>query len=253
MIIEDLIEARLNKRYKRFLADVTMTDGQEETVHCPNPGSMKGCLVPSSRVFIKDSKNPKRKLKYTWTIIELESTLVVVDTGFANKFVKELVEVNRIKELSGYKTVLSEPKYLDGRFDLLLTNKEIPTGTRKPKYTAQPGDCFVEIKSTTLKVGKFAMFPDAKTERGRKHLNKLREAKKSGIRAVQLFLVNRQDTKEFTPAVEIDPEYSATLKEVLEDGVEALAFDSDIELVKNNNNSTYSARVKLRNKLPIVF
>ena len=253
MIIEDLIEAHLNKRYKRFLADVTMTDGEVETVHCPNPGSMKGCLVPSSRVFIKDSKNPKRKLKYTWTIIELDSTLVVVDTGFANKFVKELVENDKIEELKGYKTVLSEPKYSDGRFDLLLTNNVNSTDGKKPKYTAQPGDCFVEIKSTTLKEGKFAMFPDAKTERGRKHLYKLQDAKNNGIRAVQFFLVNRQDTKEFTPAVDIDPEYSTTLKEVMEDGVESLAFDSDIKMVKNPSDSTYSANIKLRNKLPIVF
>ena len=249
MIIDGLIEATLKRRYKRFLADVELEDGSEVTVHCPNPGSMKGCLHEGARVYLKDSKNPKRKLRYTSTLIDLATTHVVVDTGFANKFIKELVKSGLIKELSGYKHVKGEPRYLDGRFDLLLSNDE---NLLDKKYQPEAGDCLVEIKSTTLSdaVSGSAMFPDAKTERGRRHLTRLVEARNEGIRAVQLYLVNRSDTESFRPAKEIDPEYAEVLKSSKDHGVEILAFDANIELTKISNR-TYNAQVELANRLPV--
>lgn len=249
MKIEELIEARLIKRYKRFLADVKMPDGETVTVHCPNPGSMKGCLEEGSRVFLRDSKNPKRKLQYTWVLVETASSLVIVDTGFANKFLRKLVEENRIESLLGYSQVFSEPRYLDGRFDLLLTE----TGEKldRKTYKAGSGDCFVEIKSTTLKEGEAAQFPDARTERGRKHLEKLARARAEGIRAVQFFLVNRTDTSCFEPAAQIDPEYADTLKKFGRDSVEILAYDIDIELKGNGKIGQFEASIELGKQLPV--
>ncbi len=251
MKIDGLIEARLIKRYKRFLADVEMSDGKIVTVHCPNPGSMKGCLEESSKVFLKDSKNPKRKLQYSWILVETKSSLVIVDTGFANKFVGALVEKQMIDDLTGYGKVLSEPKYLDGRFDLLLTNAE--EDSTAGKRSASRGDCFVEIKSTTLKDGDAAQFPDARTERGRKHLEKLARAKSEGIRAVQFFLVNRTDTKFFEPAGEIDPQYAETLKEFGQKEVEVLAYDIDIDLNEGGEKGSglFDAKVELGKQLPV--
>lgn len=251
MIIDDLTRAKLVKRYKRFLADVELDSGEEITVHCPNPGSMKGCLVENSPVYIKDSKNPKRKLQYTWSLVKLDSTLVIVDTGFANKFVKGLVIEDEISELSGYRYVIGEPKFLNGRFDLLLSNDE--GALDRKNYLARSGDCLVEIKSTTLKEGKVAMFPDAKTERGRKHLNNLLQAQKQGIRAVQFFMVNRQDTSSFTSAKEIDPDYAKTLEDVSTKGVEVLAYDIDISIEEHSSSGKIESNVTLGDRLPVKY
>lgn len=253
MKIDDLVAARLKKRYKRFLADVVLDDGQEITVHCPNPGSMKGCLEEGERVYLKDSRNPKRKLRYTWSLIDLDSSPVIVDTGFANKFVKALVEQGLIEELGAYETVLSEPPYGEGRFDLLLTNRKFDRDGKKikPVPRALAGDCFVEIKSTTLKEGGTALFPDAKTERGRKHLERLVEARQEGIRAIQFYLVNRQDTAGFEPARQIDPLYSDALVESSKKEVEVLAYDINVKVAKSEGEGLYSASVELGKRLPV--
>ena len=259
MRIDDLVAARLKKRYKRFLADVVLDDGQEITVHCPNPGSMKGCLEEGERVYLKDSRNPKRKLRYTWSLIDLDSSPVIVDTGFANKFVKAIVQQGLIKELDDYGTVLSEPPYGEGRFDLLLTNRKLDLEGKKKKQVGGPirkaeaGDCFVEIKSTTLKEGSTALFPDAKTDRGRKHLERLVLAKEEGIRAIQFYLVNRQDTESFEPARQIDPLYSEALFQSSKKEVEVLAYDIKVEVTESEEAGLYSASVALGKRLPVRF
>ena len=205
---------RFKRRYKRFFADVELEDGSILTAHCPNTGSLRGCLIEDARVLLRDSQNPKRKLRYTWQAIELDGTWVNVDTALPNHVVREAIEQERIPALVGYEGLRPEVAYGDrSRIDLLLSDPNKP-------------DCYIEVKSTTLIDGKMALFPDAVTERGRKHLGELAKMVEAGHRAVQLFLISRGDVTSFRPADHIDPAYSQTLREVVLKGVEVLAFTS---------------------------
>ena len=207
------LEGTLLKRYKRFLADVELDDGSVVTAHCPNTGSLLGCKEPGSRVVLRDSQDPKRKLRYTFQSIRVGRGLVNVDTGLPNAVVAEAVERGQVPELAGYDTLRREVKYGRGsRIDLLLENAG--GGPR----------CYVEVKSTTLLRGRVALFPDAVTERGRKHLGELIDVVRGGERAVQFFFVSRSDAVRFAPADDIDPAYGAALREAAAAGVELLAY-----------------------------
>ena len=210
-----LVSGRLVKRYKRFLADVILDeDGSEITAHCANPGSMLGLKEPGSRVWLSQSDNPKRKLKYSWEIIEADGALVGINTAHPNKLVEEAIEAGNIKDLAGYETLRREVKYgKNSRIDVLLEK----TGGER---------CYVEVKNTTLADGKRGLFPDAVTERGRKHLVELRDMVREGHRAVMFYCVSRSDVTSFAPADDIDPAYGKVLREVVEEGVEILAYST---------------------------
>ena len=211
------LEGRLVRRYKRFLADVELPNGETLTAHCPNTGSLRGCLEEGARVILRDSQDAKRKLRYTFQTIEIGGTWVNVDTGLPNTAVAEAIELGRVKKLAGYSSLRREVKYgKNSRIDILL---EDDAGKR----------CYVEVKNTTLAEGKLAMFPDAVTERGRKHLLELRDMVKEGHRGVIFFCVSRDDVTKFTTADDIDPKYGETLREVLADGVEAMAWTTSVE------------------------
>lgn len=224
-IDKPILEGTLLRRYKRFLADVELDDGTQLTAHCPNPGGMLGCSEPGSRVVLRDSQDPKRKLRYTFQTILVGDTWVNVDTGLPNALVFEAVEAGAIPELTGYDTARREVKYgQNSRIDLLL---ERETGER----------CYVEVKNTTLARGTTALFPDAKTARGLKHLGELADMVREGHRAVQFFLVSRDDVEAFAPADDIDPAYGEGLREAAAAGVELLAYSthatpSSLELVR---------------------
>ena len=202
------------KRYKRFLTDVELEDGSVLTAHCPNTGSMKGCLEPGARVALRDSEDPKRKLRHTFQTIEVGGTWVNVDTGLPNALAYEAVEAGKIEPLLGYETARREVKYgKNSRIDLLLEDPE-------------RGRAYVEVKNTTLAEGELARFPDAVTSRGLKHLNELAEVVAEGHRGVMLYCVSRADVSAFSPADDIDPAYSTRLREVAEAGVELLAYST---------------------------
>jgi len=211
-IEEPPIEGKLVKRYKRFLTDVELPSGEVITVHCPNTGSLLGCQEPGSAVLLRDSGNPARKYRYTWQAIRVGRTWVNVHTGLPNALVGEAVRDGLVPELLGYDGVRREVPYGENsRIDLLLEGAD---GRR----------CYVEIKSTTLARGDVALFPDAVTARGRKHLGELQGVVRAGQRAVQFFLVSRGDVRRFRPADEIDPAYGAALREAAAAGVEVLAY-----------------------------
>ncbi len=215
--LPELISGSLIKRYKRFLADVELEDNNVVTAHCPNSGSMKGCATPGSRVFLSRSNNPKRKLSFTWELLETPDSLVGINTQVPNKLVKEAIENNLVSELGGYDKVKPEIKTsAHTRLDLLLEND------KKEK-------CYVEIKNCTLAKNGKAMFPDAVTVRGKKHLLELEKLVALGHRGVIFFLIQRMDIKSFTPAGAIDPEYANTLKKVAARGVEIIAMDTIID------------------------
>ena len=205
-----LVEATLVRRYKRFLTDVELDDGQVQTVHCANPGSMKTCSEPGSRVRISDSRNPKRKLSHTLEQVRMGRTWVGVNTAVPNPAVAAAIGRDGIAALMGYPTLEREVAYGHGsRFDIRLMGGERP--------------CWIEVKNTTLREGTEARFPDAQTERGRKHLGGLVRLVEAGARAVQLFVVSRGDVRTFRPAWDIDPAYAELLGEVAARGVEVIA------------------------------
>ena len=214
---------RLLRRYKRFLADVELLEdagevgamGQVIVAHCPNTGSLLGCLADGARCIVRDSGDPERKLRTTLQTIEVGGAWVNIDTSLPNAVVAEAIQSRRIPELAGYPTLRREVKYgANSRIDLLLED-----GARR---------CYVEVKSTTLAVHGEARFPDAVTERGRKHLVELAAMVAEGHRAAIVFHVSRSDVDRFAPADDIDPAYGAALREARDRGVLTLAWSARV-------------------------
>ena len=203
--------ATLVKRYKRFLADVVTDEGREITVHCPNSGSMRGCSTPGSRVMLSTSANPKRKYPQTLEMVQEGNTWIGVNTMLTNKIVGEAILEGRIKELQKIDTLKREVKTSkSSRLDLLLER-----GDEK---------IYVEIKNCSLVEDGWAMFPDAVTTRGTKHLNELASLVEQGYQGIIFFCIQRMDADRFRPAAHIDPVYAETLTEVLKKGVQILAY-----------------------------
>ena len=214
---EALVEGRLLRRYKRFLADVQLADGVV-TAACPNTGSMMGCCEPGSRVWLSQSDNAARKYRHTWEMVEVGEVIIGINTGLPNRLVAEAIEDGTIGELSGYAAIRREVAFGEegSRVDLLLE-----AGGRPP--------CYVEVKNVTAAAAKgVALFPDCVSVRGTKHLRELIRLKARGLRPVQLYCVQRADVKEVRPADGIDHEYGRTLREALAAGVEVLAYRAQV-------------------------
>lgn len=206
-----LFPGALIRRYKRFLADVQLADGTTVTAHCPNSGSMKGCNAPGSPVYLSRSDNPARKLSYTWELVCSDGFWAGINTGLPNRLAREGIENGTVAELQGYDRIRPEVPYgTRSRIDLLLEGEK--------------GRCYVEVKNVTLVEGETALFPDAVTERGQKHLRELMEVVRQGDRGVIFFVVQRGDGVAVSPADAIDPEYGRLLRQAVACGVEALAY-----------------------------
>ena len=213
-----LIPGRLLKRYKRFLADVALDNGEAVTAHCPNSGRMIACSEPGRPVFLSFHDNPKRKLKYTWELIEMPTSLVGVNTLLPNRLVAHAIENERVSELSGYTEIKREVKVgAHSRLDIMARSQ----GKR---------DCYIEVKNCTLVENGIARFPDAVTSRGLKHLGELIKLAEAGHRAVMFFLIQRMDADLFQPADDIDPAYGRELRNAHARGVEIVAYDVQIDL-----------------------
>ncbi len=212
-----LIQGTLIQRYQRFKADVKQRNGHIVTAHCPNSGSMLGCSEPGRPVYLSRHNSPKRRLKYTWEMIAMPTSLVGVNTWVPNLLVKESIIRKKIKALRGYETIRAEVKYgQNSRIDLLLEKGE--------------KRCFVEVKNCTLVEDGVAYFPDAVTSRGLKHLVELQKELRKGSRSVMFYLVQRMDAKRFRPADHIDPAYGEELRRAFRNGVEILVYDAFLDL-----------------------
>jgi sugar fermentation stimulation protein A len=217
MIFEkQLIPAKLVRRYKRFLADVELKNGEILTVHCPNSGSMKSCMSPGWPVQLSQSANPNRKYIYTWEMVHNGKCWIGINTGIPNIIAKEAITRGVIGELQGYPEIRKEVKYgRNSRIDLLLR--------------AGAKCCYVEVKNVTLVEEEDCFyFPDAVTERGKKHLYELADVYRQGQRAVMLYIVQRSDGRYFKPAEHIDPAYAHVLKQVHRAGVEILVYRAEV-------------------------
>jgi len=168
--IEARLQATLIRRYKRFLADIRLSDGSELTVHCPNPGSMQGTKAPGSAVRCSTSENPKRKLRHTLEMIRVGRIWVGLHAVKANAIVRRALTENAYSPFSGYETIESEVTVAEGsRFDFRLWG-----------HASHDEACWIEVKSVTLCDGRQARFPDAVTIRGRRHLEHLIARKQHG-------------------------------------------------------------------------
>lgn len=212
---QTLVPATLIRRYKRFLADVALANGSLLTVHCPNSGSMRGCQAPGSRVLLSRSANPGRKYPHTWEMVEVNGGWVGINTSRTNHLVREAIGAGVVQETGIVDEIRAEVKVsAHSRLDLLLRQGEQLT--------------YVEVKNCTLVEDGVAMFPDAVTARGTKHLEELATLRKAGHGAVIFFCVQRGDGDFFAPAAHIDPLYAETLARVTAQGVTALAYRAEV-------------------------
>ncbi len=237
----ELVRGRLAKRYKRFLADVTLDVGGEQiTASVPNTGSMMGLSNPGLYVWLSTNDSPTRKYRHTLELVELTSadghgaavaSMVGINTGSPNKIVREAIEAGLIKPLIGYASLRNEVRYgVNSRIDILLEDSKL-------------GACYVEIKNVHLsRVSGLAEFPDSVTERGAKHLVELGDMVEAGHRAVMVYLIQRADCERLSMAADIDPAYASALVAARQRGVEVIAcccavstqsieFDRTIDIV----------------------
>ncbi len=218
---QKLIKGRLIRRYKRFLADVELDNGDIVTAHCTNTGSMKSCIEANAPVLLSPAKDPKRKTRFTWESIFINNSWIGVNTSIPNRLVYEAILNKEIPGLDYYDIVRRELTFEDSRLDVYAENES--------------EKCYIEVKNVTMKVGNAALFPDAVTLRGLKHLNTLMRIKEKGMRAVMVYVIQRVDVDCFGVASDIDPDYADMLKKAIEAGVEvfpiqAIVSDTEIKL-----------------------
>ena len=220
---EPLLQGVLIKRYKRFFTDIKYQN-KIITAHCPNTGSMIGLLESGNKVWFSKSNDPKRKLKYTLQIIEVNNNKIGINTLLTNKIVFEALDSKKIKSLIKFNNIKKEVKFSDKtRFDFLLTNS-------KEK-------CFLEVKNVTLfRNRNIAEFPDAVTTRGKKHLIDLIKAKKNGYESYILYLIQRESCDSFKIAKDIDKDYEIAFKKAKKNGIKILCYNcklTDEEIILN--------------------
>lgn len=212
--LDPLISGKLVKRYKRFMADVTLENGDIVTAHCANTGAMIGVQEPGSEVWLSPARNPNRKLKYTWELVRVGDGLVGINTAHPNTIVAEAIESGEIPELAGYGAIRREVKYGENsRIDILLS------GEGKP-------DCYVEIKNVHLMRNRgVAEFPDSVSTRAAKHQNELKNMVQQGARAMTVYLCQREDCDTFRLADDIDPNYAEAVGIAKKHGVETVCYN----------------------------
>ncbi len=209
---ETLISGEFIKRYKRFFVDIKIGNNTV-TAHCPNTGSMMGLLKKGNKVWLSKSDNPKRKLKYTLQIFEVQNSRIGINTLLTNKIVFDALKKGLIKNFKNIDNIKQEVKFGENtRFDFLLTEK-----TKKT---------FIEVKNVTLsRENNIAEFPDAITSRGLKHLKELLRAKQKGFEIFLLFIIQRNDCSKFQLAKDIDPEYCEFLIKAVKKNLKVLCYD----------------------------
>lgn len=208
-----LIPGILRRRYKRFLADIELSSGEIVTAHCANTGPMTGVCTLDSPVYLSKSNNPKRKLAYTWEMIQIEDTWVGINTALPNRVIKQVLEQDGLPPLQGkYNYIQTEVPYgkdKKSRIDFVLTNN------------SEQSPIYLEVKNTTLSQKNIALFPDTVTTRGQRHLIELM-ALLPDAKPIMLYFINRGDCDVFSPGDEWDTTYGKLLREAVEKGVEVL-------------------------------
>jgi sugar fermentation stimulation protein A len=229
-----LVKGRLQKRYKRFLADVMLEDGQIVTAHCPNTGAMTHCIEPDMQVLLRYDPNPKRKLAYTWEIaITQQGHWIGINTHNANKLVEEtLLNSSLIMDVQN-QTVRKEYKLASGnsRLDFAIIDEY-----QKPLH-------FIEVKSATLLENGHGYFPDAVTDRGTKHCLELARLAEEGYPSTLVFCAQHSGIKTVSPARHIDSKYADALGYAADKGVTILACGCDFS----------DEKIVINQRLPVIM
>jgi sugar fermentation stimulation protein A len=227
-MFKNLQKAILIKRYKRFLADVLLENGDTTTIYCPNTGAMTNCAVPGDSIYYSESNNAKRKYRYTWELTLTQAGhWICINSSRANKIIATAIQENKIETLLGYESIKAEVKYgsENSRIDFLLTDpiKE---------------DCYIEVKSCTLLDESLGsgqgFFPDTVSLRGQKHLRELMEMKSLGYRAVLVFAVLHSGIRSVEAAAHIDAKYGVLFEQAKQKGVEVICYFAPIKFIPSH-------------------
>jgi sugar fermentation stimulation protein A len=228
-----LIEVPFIKRYKRFFADIEIDKGKKDIAHVPNTGSLKGICDQPSTCRVSPASNPERKLKWTLEQVKTEKSWVGVNTQRANTLAREAIEAKIFPHWKTVSNLKSEAKWTkETRFDF---------------YCELNGNepCYIEVKNVTLARENVALFPDAETTRGQKHLRELMDIKKKGMHAELIFMIQRNDVDFFEPAADIDPEYARLFKEAQTAGVRITAIRVNPEKKGLIIDKSFSVKIRL--------
>lgn len=218
----------LLQRYKRFLADIRLRDGSVLSVHCPNSGSMKGCSTPGSAVVVSRSGNVNRRYPWTLEMVRADNVWVGVNTSLTNKLVREALENRVINDFGTIDSIRGEVGVsAESRLDFLVR-----AGGR---------NIYLEVKNCSLAENGVALFPDAVTARGVRHLLELDRLRENGHRAALIFCVQRGDARRFMPATAIDPVYAETLHAMYGKGLTVLAYRAEVQ----------PGRINITEKIPV--
>ncbi|MCB1196333.1 DNA/RNA nuclease SfsA [bacterium] len=211
-----LLSGVILRRYKRFLCDIVLDNNNEHVVaHCPNSGSMKGIPLFNSHVMVSYNPLPSRKYQYTLEMVHNGNTWIGINTMYPNSLVEEGIINGTIAELNPYSSIKREVVCSDkSRLDLMVEQRD--------------SICYVEVKNVTLAEGSRALFPDSVTLRGQKHLLELIRLKRSGYRAIMIYVVQRSDCIDMGPAWNIDSEYAEKLVAAVKEGVEAYVYQAEV-------------------------
>ncbi|HEY5524696.1 MAG TPA: DNA/RNA nuclease SfsA [Clostridium sp.] len=207
---KNIYVATFINRPNRFNATVIFQE-REIVVHVPNTGRCKEILIPGCQVFIREETNPTRKTKYDLIGAYKGEKNICIDSQIPNKVVREALEYGAVDKLKEYTNIESEKTFGNSRFDFKLSKDD-------------GNEYYLEVKGVTLEDDGNSKFPDAPTERGRKHLLELIEVKKSGRGAGVLFLVQIEDVKTFRSNEEMDPKFAEALREAARNGVDVFAY-----------------------------
>jgi sugar fermentation stimulation protein A len=223
-----LCEAVLEERENRFVARIRR--GEERArAHVPNSGRLRELLFPGARVLVREAKTEGRVTHYDLVMVELPHTLVCIDTRLPPRVLEEAILAGKLHEFAAYGRSRREVTFGSSRLDLRLEGEEVP--------------CFVETKLVTLVEEGRALFPDAPTSRGRRHMEELVLAHREGYRAAAVFILQREDARDFAPHGILDPEFASTLRWAVDQGVEAHTYACRIT----------REEVTLQRRLPLVL
>jgi len=211
----NIIRAEFIRRPNRFIAYVKIDD-KEEIVHVPNTGRCKEILTIGSTVVLSEGKNKNRKTKYDLIAGYKDSMLINIDSQIPNAVVEEALKNRKVRTLIKYPTIQREKFFGNSRFDFKLSND-------------MGEEYYLEVKGVTFENAGHCMFPDAPTDRGKKHLLELVEVCKTGRKAGVLFLIQLKGAKTFSPYEDMDKNFADALRYAKKNGVDVLAYDSNVQ------------------------
>ncbi|NLP34768.1 MAG: DNA/RNA nuclease SfsA [Clostridiales bacterium] len=223
----DIYYGTFLRRPNRFIAYVDL-NGEEVICHVPNTGRLGELLLPGAQVMLSYHSSPTRKTQYELRMVMKNSSWISIDSQLPNTLAHEAITTDNIEELQGYSELRKEVTYQNSRFDLQLLGEET---------------CFVEVKGVTLERDGWCYFPDAPTERGRKHIDELIHAVKEGYRAALLFIIQIEDVRGFSPNKITDPAFADKVIQAHENGVEILAYNCRVS----------PQEVTILGKIPIIL